>query len=459
MSASVVPTSLTEVPPDQLIGHIEGVLQTLLADDALEPVPDPTRPPLPPGRPPVVPSFLVWGTLLVGVLRGVRSQRDLWRQVALGGLWQTSPTTITAQGLTARFERAGVGPLQTVFAAVTSLLRQRLDPWLETWGGDELAPFASDLVVLDETTLDQVARTLPALRGVPPGDDRLLPGKLAGLFDLRRQCWRVLEWVDAVHQNEKVIARDLITSLPVGSLIITDLGYFGFQWFDDLTDQGHWWLSRVRSRTSTVVLHTFSATDTYRDQLVFLGAYRADQTKHAVRLVEVKVGETWHRCLTNQTDPVVFPAADVVALYARRWDIELAIRLVKDHLGVGVLWSAKPVLVQQQVWAVLIIAQILQALRLEIAARAGVEPFDVSMALLVRWAPRLASEGRDIITVFVEEGRRLGFIRPSRRLQLAVPTVTLDQFCPAPPGLIRTRAPRYAKRKCGPRAPVAGTGQ
>ncbi|HYI14941.1 MAG TPA: IS4 family transposase [Thermomicrobiales bacterium] len=278
---------------------------------------------------------------------------------------------------------------------------------------DDLAPFASDVVVLDETTLDQVARTLPTLRGVPPGDDRLLLGKLAGLFDLRRQCRRVLEWVDAVHRNEKVIARDLIAGLPVGSLIITDLGYFGFAWFDDLTDQGHWWLSRLRSRTSMVVLHTCIATDTYRDHLVYLGAHRADRARHAVRLVEVKAGETWHRYLTNQTDPVVCPAADVVALYARRWDIELAIRLVKDHLGVGVLWSAKPVLVQQQVWAVLIIAQILQALRLKIAARAGVEPFDVSMELLVRWAPRLASEGRDIITVFVEEGRRLGFIRPS----------------------------------------------
>ena len=147
----------------------------------------------------------------------------------------------------------------------------------------------------------------------------------------------------------------------------------------------------------------------------------------------------------------------MAGLYARRWDIELAIKLIKDHLGLGLLWSAKPVIVQQQVWAVLIIAQILQALRLEIAGRAGVDPFDVSMELLVRWAPRLAAAGRDPVTVFVEDGRRLGFIRSSRRTVLIGPTVTPEQLSPAPPGLIRERTPRYAKRKCGPRSTPAAT--
>lgn len=453
MSETVLPTTLADLPADHLLGHVEAVLETLLADDPTPPAA--SRPPASPGRPPVLPTFLVWGTLLVGVLRGVGSQRELWRQLAVGGLWGTAPVSISVQGLAQRFERAGVAPLQQVFAAVSALLRQRLEPWLAAWGGTTLAPFAHDVVVLDETTLDQIARSLPTLRGVPSGDDRLLPGKLAGVFDLRRQAWRVLEWIDDVHQNEKVVARDLLAGVAPGSLVITDLGYFGFAWFDDLTDRGYWWLSRLRAKTSTVVIHTFITTDTYRDQLVFLGAYRADRAKHAVRLVEVKVGAQWHRYITNQTDPVVFPAADVVALYARRWDIELAIRLVKDHLGLGLLWSAKPVIVQQQVWAVLIIAQILQALRLEIAGRAGVEPFDVSMELLVRWAPRLAAEGRDVIAVFVEEGRRLGFIRPSRRRDLVLPTVTPDQLIPAPPGLVRERTPRYAQRKCGPRDQAA----
>ena len=66
---------------------------------------------------------------------------------------------------------------------------------------------------------------------------------------------------------------------------------------------------------------------------------------------------------------------------------------VKEHLNRHLLWSAKPVVIMQQVWAVLIIAQILQALRLEIAWRAGVDPFEVSIALLVEYAPPVCCRG------------------------------------------------------------------
>ena len=122
-----------------------------------------------------------------------------------------------------------------------------------------------------------------------------------------------------------------------------------------------------------------------------------------------------HRYITNVRDPGMFSLVDIAKVYARRWDIEMAVSLVKKHLKLRILWSAKSVVIQQQVWAVLIIAQILQAMRLEIAWKAGVDPFEVSIGLLVEYAPRYAQEGRDSVQVFVERGRDLGFIRPSRR--------------------------------------------
>ncbi|MBA3414464.1 MAG: hypothetical protein H0U10_04465, partial [Chloroflexia bacterium] len=67
-----------------------------------------------------------------------------------------------------------------------------------------------------------------------------------------------------------------------------------------------------------------------------------------------------------------------LGLYARHWDIDLAFTLVKRHLGLHLRWSAMPGVVPQQVWAVLTVAQVVQGLRLEIAAAAGVDPFEVS---------------------------------------------------------------------------------
>lgn len=159
-----------------------------------------------------------------------------------------------------------------------------------------------------------------------------------------------------------------------------------------------------------------------------------------------------HRYITNVCDPHQLTPAAAARLYARRWDIELAFDLIKTHLGLHLLWSSKEVVVLQQVWAVLIIAQVLAALRLEIAGRAGVDPFEVSLPLLVEYLPRLAYAGIDPIAVFVDQGRHLGFIRPSARTQIHAPHLPRDQITPAPPGLVRERRPRYAQRKCGPRS-------
>ena len=41
----------------------------------------------------------------------------------------------------------------------------------------------------------------------------------------------------------------------------------------------------------------------------------------------------------------------------------MAVNLVKTELGLQLLWSAKPSVICAQVWAVLAVAQIVQALR------------------------------------------------------------------------------------------------
>jgi hypothetical protein len=170
-----------------------------------------------------------------------------------------------------------------------------------------------------------------------------------------------------------------------------------------------------------------------------------------VRLVRYTVGGVERSYVTNVTDPTMLPLAMIARLYARRWDIELAFRLIKQYLGLHLLWSSKPGVVLQQVWAVLILAQILQALRVEIAARAEVDLFEVSLPLLVKYSPQYAEVGRDPVEAFVTAGRRMGYIRASRRVRIAVPEIPATTIRPAPPDLVRERPPRYANKDCGPR--------
>src|SRR5207253_643115 len=100
---------------------------------------------------------------------------------------------------------------------------------------------------------------------------------------------------------------------------------------------------------------------------------------------------------------------------------------------------------------VLTISQILQGLRMEIAGRAEVDPYEVSMELLVRYMPQYAYVGEDPVRVFVERGRELRFIRPSTRTQIEAPLVDPDQLVPLPPDLVLVRPARYAHRNCASR--------
>ena len=400
-----------------------------------------------PGRPRVLPALALWAGVLVCVLRGAAHQADVWRALHLHGLWRYPRYPVSDQAVYARLARDGTAPLERLFAQVSAVLAERLAPFAQA----TLAAFAAEVVALDETTLDQVARLLPALRGLARGDPRLLPGKLAGLFDLRRQQWRKLLPIADARQNEKAAAPELIAGLPAGSLILADLGYFAFAWFDALTAAGYFWLSRLRAKTSFTVVHTFYHRGDTLDAIVFLGAHRADRAQHAVRLVQFAAGGALYRYITNVLDPRVLPPAEMARLYARRWDIELAIKLCKRELGLHLLWSAKDAVVAQQVWAVLIIAQILQALRLEIAGRAGVDPFDVSLPLLVEHLPQLCADRRDPVATVLAHGRATGLIRPSSRTRIQAPTIPDHALAPLPPGAALDRAPRHAHRKCGRR--------
>lgn len=426
-----LPASLGDRPA--LVDRIEYLLRELIGsiEDA---------PPGPRGRgaPAVLPAVCLWAGMLVCVLRGFSRQLDLWRLLALHGLWDYPLTAVCDEAVYDRLARSGDAPMATLFVRITAGLRERLAPYAAT----RLAPFATEVMVLDETTLDVVTRHLPVHRQAR-GRERL-PGKLATLFDLRLQQWCRVQLIDDVDEREQVHARDLVAGLPTGSLILADLAYFGFAWFDDLTDAGYHWISRLRAKVSWIPLHTLCAQDGIRDELVWLGAYRADGARHAVRLITITRGTTTHRYVTNVTNPLVLPLHEVPILYSRRWDVELAYKLLKRELNLHLLWSGKTAVIHQQIWATLIIAQVLLGLWVEVAGRAEVDVFDVSLALLVRHAPLLAKAGRDPVAVLVAEGRRTGFIRPASRHRSEVAPIPPDRITPAPLDLVLIRPVRHA---------------
>lgn len=397
------------------------------------------------GRPATLTALhLCLGIVLCG-LEGFGSQLKLWRRICLEPIGPFAPVWVGDQAVYNRLARAA-GAMRAFFEQVSGWMGEQLVGLEER----SLAPWASQVLALDESTLDAVGRWLPELRQVLAGDPRLLAGRISALFDLRRQQWvRVEVWQEAV-ANCKQQARLLLEGLQVGTLLLFDRGYLSFPWFDELTERQLWWISRYANHASMQVRHLLYQGDGVLDAIVWLGTYRADRAKYAVRLVQFYHHGRLHRYLTNVLDPQQLSLADIARLYARRWDIELAFGVLKEHLQLSHLWSAKWEVVQVQIWCALLLAQLFHGLQVQLAAQEGVDPFDVSIELLVEIVPRLLQRGIAPLSALGRRGRELGLIRPSTRLQVQVPFVDPTWITPAPPQALRPRdTVRYAQRKCG----------
>jgi hypothetical protein len=126
-------------------------------------------------------------------------------------------------------------------------------------------------------------------------------------------------------------------------------------------------------------------------------------------------------------------------------------RVLKEHLQLSQLWSAKWEVVQVQMWCGLLLAQLFHGLQVQLAAQEGVDPFDVSIDVLVEVLPRLLHRGVAPLPVLGRRGREVGLIRPSSRLQVKVPFVDATWISPPPPeALLSREQARYAQRKCAP---------
>jgi hypothetical protein len=428
-------------PVPRLVSELEGALRDLLAEAPEHRPPRDRRP----GRPPVLPAALLWLAFLLCVLRGFTSQRGVWRLLALYGLWGEPPLEITEQAVYERLEHAPVSALQGLFTRLTTLLLAREGPAGEV----PFAPFATDILALDHCVLDKTARKLKFLRGVSPGDPALVPGRLATLFDVRRQLYRRVEWEEDARRNVKVGVHALLDGLAPGTLLLFDLGYYAFPWFDQLAERGLWYVSRQRDKISVKTLQVLYEgrpdgpdTPLLRDRIVYLGKHRSDKAAHPVRLIEVEVGSRTHAYLTNVLEPRLLPASDVVRLYARRWDIEQSFNLLKTHLGLYLLWSGRSNVVGLQAYACLILAQVVLAFRNELAERTGAELREISLPLMLEAVSHLAREGKDPIEELVRRGRRAKIIRPFRGKEYVIPEPPWEEY--AEPERPPPRAPRYA---------------
>lgn len=186
--------------------------------------------------------------------------------------------------------------------------------------------------------------------------------------------------------SEIVYARELWPLLPDHSLAIVDRNFLAAGVLLPIAAQGQnrHWLTRAKSDTTWEAVRTLGRGDWLVEKEVSSEARSADPSlprRWAMRAIRYqRKGFKPQTLLTSMTDPLVFPAAEVVALYHERWEIELGYDEVKTVMldREETTRSKTPRGVSQELWGLALTYNLVRLEMERIAEEAGVTPDRVS---------------------------------------------------------------------------------
>ena len=198
----------------------------------------------------------------------------------------------------------------------------------------------------------------------------------------------------------------------LAALLLFDLGYTSFARFAQLTSARVTFVTPAKSNlaytASAVLRHT--------------GADR-----QRLRLISVLHRGTWHRYLTNETDPERLPVLYAVPLYYQRWRMEDAYALVKRLLGLAYFWGGAENAMQLQTYATWILYAVLLDLSDAVAAALDQPLAAISLDRLYRHlyfftVPYQAGTATDVVAYMAAEARALGILK-ERRARAPAPSI------------------------------------
>lgn len=297
----------------------------------------------------------------------------------------------------ARF-RLGVEPLRELFARGCVPLGTPETPGA-FWRGLRL--MSVDGTVLDvPDTADNAAEF--GRPGSGRGEGSAFPQlRLVGLGECGTHALTGVA-MGACTTGETTLARDLLGSLAPGMLVLADRNFFSFNLWNEARASGADLLWRTKSNHSLPV-----------DQRLSDGSYlshiqaNTDRRKQAnpvtVRVVEYTVddpgrpqaNDTSYRLITSLLDPDSYPAAELAALYAERWEFESLLDELKTHQRGPrvVLRSKTPDGVRQEAYGYLCTHYAIRALMHTAATGHGVDPDRISFTRALHAARRSVRAG------------------------------------------------------------------
>lgn len=352
------------------------------------------------------------------VWRRLGSIAEVHRVLVQDGLLWVSPLQVSEQAIAKRLDTLPASALATLFTEVSARLQAQPSPQLPGLAGwTEMRKQFPRVAMVDGSTLEAVRKKTQTLQAQP---GLVLAGRMMVMVEAftHRPLWQL--YTEEAAANDKRFAPEILTALPEGGLLIFDLGFFSFLWFDDFTEQHKYFVTRLRQNTAYRTTHVLSHGPYYRDELIEVGLYRSNPCRHPLRLVSVLWHGQWYRSLTNVLDPAQLSARQVCELYRRRWRIADAFLVTKRVLDLAYLWKASANGIQLQLYATLLFYLVLLHVCQQVAQSLN-EPLEqISVEMVFRafyHYSRALTRGEtlELVPYLVHQVKLLGLVKRRRQ--------------------------------------------
>ena len=351
------------------------------------------------------------------VWRRVPSIAEVQKVLAREGLLGVAPLRVSPQAITKRLDVLPAAVMGQLFAEVCTRIQAQPPPPLPHPSWAPVRAAFPLIALVDGSTLEALRKKTQLLR---QQEGLVLAGESDGDGGSLQSPPPVAPLTEDALANDKRFAADILAALPVGGLVIFDLGFFSFLWFDDFTTTQRFFVTRMREKIAYRTVQVLSQGPYYRDEIIQVGLYRSHPCRHPLRMVSVLWQGTWYRYLTNVLDPQTLTARQVCELYRRRWRIEDAFAVTKRLLDLAYVWTGSTNAVQLQISATLIFYAVLLTICQQVAQVLG-EPLErISVEMVFRAFYHYSSavqrgEAHDLVQFLAEHAKLLGIVKRWRK--------------------------------------------
>ena len=211
-------------------------------------------------------------------------------------------------------------------------------------------------------------------------------------------------------KSETEVAK--MMAFPRGSVVVFDKGYNSYKWHETLTNQGVYWVTRIRGNAQYDVINT-QETDSKNKQILhdltikYSSKQRFIPSLKPIRLIHYKDPDTGkvYQFITNHFD---WSAQTIADIYKQRWQVELFFKWIKQNLKIKTFLGTSKNAVLTQVFAALCIYLLVAYLKFSTRIR-------LSMQQICRLLHTNLFAKRNLNALFKKEK-----IKPDINLQLTL---------------------------------------